>query len=536
MWRSWIAGGFSNSTKDNFYQTARRILSFPVLFPFAPSFTMAPSFSASLKDPSLFIEGSYIDGKVVASQSGQTFNVYNPATEAYIGSCPESTTGDINAAIEAASKAFPTWRAQSGRQRGRILRRLFELIVENKEDIGKIITAENGKAKGDAEGEALFSAGFFEWFSEEAPRIYGDIIPHSNPSSRTQVIKEPIGVCGLITPWNFPMAMGARKVAAALAAGCTVIMKSDGLTPFASNALAALAERAGVPKGVFNVVTALENTPSLGLTLCESDIVKKISFTGSTRVGKLLMQQSSSTLKKLSLELGGNAPFIVFDDADLETAVTAAVVSKFKVTGQTCVCANRFYIQEGIYEKFTQRFVEEMKKSQVGDGQNHSVSHGPLTNGIAKTQEHIQDALTKGATVLLGGNALPSIGKNFHELTILGNADDTIKSNSEETFGPVAAISKFRTEDEVVRRANSCDVGLASYLMTSDLGKAHRVSERLEFGMVGINTGVISDFAAPFGGVKHSGMGREGSKYGIDDYVNIKMIVTGGVNTSYANL
>lgn len=458
---------------------------------------MAPTFSANLKDPSLFIEKSYIDGQWVSSSSNKTFNVYNPASESLLGTCPESDTDDINAAIEAAAKALPAWRAQSGRQRGRILRRLFELLVENKEDIGKIITAENGKAKGDAEGEALFSAGFFEWFSEEAPRIYGDIIPHSNPSSRTQVLKEPVGVCGLITPWNFPMAMGARKVAAALAAGCTVVMKSDGLTPFASNVLAILAERAGVPKGVFNVVTALENTPSLGLSLCESDIVKKISFTGSTRVGKLLMQQSSSTLKKLSLELGGNAPFIVFDDADVETAVTSAIISKFKVTGQTCVCANRFFVQEGIYEKFSKRLAEEMRKCQVGDGQNAAVTHGPLTNGVGKTQEHIQDAVNKKATILLGGNSLPSIGKNFHELTILGNVDDSMKITTEETFGPVAALAKFSTEDEVVRRANNCEVGLASYLMTSDLGKAHRVSERLEFGMVAINTGVISDFAAP---------------------------------------
>ncbi|KAL4930806.1 Aldehyde/histidinol dehydrogenase [Aspergillus undulatus] len=493
--------------------------------------------SPFMTDPSLFIEKSYIDGQWVSSRSNKTFNVYNPATEELIGTAPESNTDDINAAIQAAANAFPTWRAQSGRQRGRILRKLFDLIVENKEDIGTIITAENGKATGDAQGEALFAASFFEWFSEEAPRIYGDVIPHSNPTSRTQVLKEPIGVAGLITPWNFPIAMGARKVAAALAAGCTVVMKSDGLTPFASNVLVVLAERAGVPKGVLNVVTALENTPALGLALCESDIVKKISFTGSTRVGKLLMQQSSSTLKKLSLELGGNAPFIVFDDADLETAVTAAIGSKFKLTGQTCVCANRFFVQEGIYDKFSKRLVEEVKKCQVGNGQNAGVTHGPLTNGVAKTQEHVQDAVSKKATVLLGGSSLPSVGKNFHELTILGDVDDSMKVASEETFGPLAALAKFKTEDEVVRRANSVEVGLASYLITSDLGKAHRVSERLEFGMVAINTGVISDSAAPFGGVKHSGMGREGSKYGIEDYVNIKMIVTGGINTVYsANL
>jgi succinate-semialdehyde dehydrogenase/glutarate-semialdehyde dehydrogenase len=364
-------------------------------------------------------------------------------------------------------------------------------------DIGKISTAENGKSKDDAEGEALFGAGFFEWLAEEAPRIYGDVTPHSNASARIQVTKVPVGVCGLVTPWNFPLAMGARKVAAALAAGCTVVLKSDGLTPLSSNALAVLAERAGVPRGALNVVTLFENMPALGLGLCESDVVKKISFTGSTGVGKLLMRQSSGTLKKLSLELGGNAPFIVFDDADLETAVASAVVSKFKVTGQTCVCANRFYVQEGIYEKFAQRLVEEVRKCQVGNGVIAAVTHGPLTNGVAKTQEHIRDATGKGATVLLGGNTLPALVKNFHELTILGNVDDSMQVATEETFGPLAALATFMTEEEVVRRANNCEVGLASYLMTSDLSRAHRVSERLEYGMVAINTGVISDWAAP---------------------------------------
>ncbi|GAD93973.1 hypothetical protein AN0079.2 [Paecilomyces variotii No. 5] len=496
---------------------------------------MASLFAETLKDPKLFVEKSYIDGQWVLSKSNKTFNVYNPASEALIGTCPESNTEDLNDAIEAADRAFLTWRALSGRQRGRILRKLFDLLVESKEDIGKIITAENGKAKGDAEGEALFSASFFEWFAEEAPRIYGDVIPHSNPTSRTHVLKEPIGVCGLITPWNFPMAMGARKVAAALAAGCTVVLKSDGLTPFSSNVMAVLAERAGVPKGVFNVVTALENTPEIGKALCESETVKKISFTGSTRVGRLLMSQSSNSLKKLSLELGGNAPFIVFDDADVETAVNSALISKFKVTGQTCVCANRIFVQQGIYDLFSKRFVEEVQKYRVGNSEDVSVTHGPLTNGVSKVEEHIRDAVSKNAKVLLGGKRLSSIGKNFHELTILGDVDDSMKVATEETFGPLAALAKFSTEDEVVRRANKCDVGLASYLMTSNLSRAHRVSEKLAAGMVAINTGAISDAAAPFGGIKHSGMGREGSKYGIDDYINIKMIVTGGVNTIYTS-
>jgi succinate-semialdehyde dehydrogenase/glutarate-semialdehyde dehydrogenase len=459
-------------------------------------FSMSQPLARTLKDPSLFVGQSYINGEWVCSQSHKVFEIRNPATGEVIGTCPESTTDDLNDAIRAASKAFGPWRSLSGRQRGRILRRFFGLLVDNKQDLGKIILAENGKAKGDAEGEVLFSAGFFEWFSEEAARIYGDIIPHSNPNSRTQVIKEPVGVCGLITPWNFPMAMGARKIAAALAAGCPVVLKSDGLTPFSLNALTVLGERAGVPKGVLNVVTALENTPQLGLALCESDIVKKISFTGSTRVGKLLMEQSSGTLKKLSLELGGNAPFIVFDDADLEVAVSSAVISKFKVTGQTCVCANRIFVQQGIYDKFSKRLVQEVQKLRVGNGADPSVTHGPLTNGVEKVQEHIQDAISKNATTLLGGRPL-ALGKNFHELTILGDVDETMLIAREETFGPIAALMRFDNEEEVIQRANSADVGLASYLMTTDLARSRRVSERLEAGMVAINTGVISDAAAP---------------------------------------
>lgn len=455
------------------------------------------SFASSLEDPTLFVEKSYINGRHVSSKSGRAFQIRNPATDDILGSCPESNTEDLNDAIQAASEAFSGWRAQSGRTRSRILKNLFDLIVENKVDIGKIITAENGKAKGDAEGEALFSSSFFEWFAEEAPRLYGDVVPHSNPSVRTHVIKQPIGVCGLITPWNFPMAMGARKIAAALAAGCTIVLKPDGLTPFSSNVLAVLGERAGVPSGVLNVVTGLDNSSQLGLAMCESDIIKKISFTGSTRVGRILMQQSSNSLKKLSLELGGNAPFIVFDDADLETAVTSALISKFKVTGQTCVCANRIYVQEGIYDKFIQRFVEEVKKFHVGNGAHEGVTHGPMTTNVTKIDEHVRDAVGKNASVLLGGKRLHDLGKNFFELTVLGDVDDTMKVMSEETFGPLAALAKFKTEDEVVQRANNVQVGLASYIMTSDLSRYYRVAEKLEFGMVAINTGVISDAAAP---------------------------------------
>lgn len=458
---------------------------------------MAAKLQSSLKDSTLFRENSYINGKWVSTKSGKTFQVTNPASETIIGTCPESTTDEIATAIEAASDALAAWRLFSGRQRGRILRRLFELLIQNQQDLSMIITAENGKSKWDSEGEVLFSASFFEWFSEEAARIYGDVIPHSNTSSRIQVIKEPVGVCALITPWNFPMAMGARKIAAALAAGCTVVLKSDGLTPFSSNALAVLGERAGIPPGVLNVVTALQNTPQLGSALCQSNKVKKISFTGSTRVGQLLMQQSSSTLKKLSLELGGNAPFIVFNDADLDVAVASAILSKFKVSGQTCVCANRIFVHAAIYDEFSRRLVDEVKKFKVGDGINPKTTHGPLTNGTQKAQEHIKDAVMRNAKVLLGGNRLPSLGNNFHELTILGEVDDTMRIAQEETFGPVAALMRFSTEEEVVARANNSNVGLAAYVITSDLARAHRVSESLEAGMVAINTGVISDAPAP---------------------------------------
>jgi succinate-semialdehyde dehydrogenase/glutarate-semialdehyde dehydrogenase len=491
------------------------------------------NFGDKLRNSSLFVEGSYINGQWQQSRSKRTFEVTNPATQEVIGVCPESNVDDLHSAIDAASAAFPFWRAQSGRARGRIIRRLYELLLENKADLATIITAENGKAKPEAEGEAAFAASFFEWFAEEAPRLYGDVVPHSNPSFRTQIFKQPIGVCGLICPWNFPLAMGARKIAAALAAGCTIVLKSDGLTPFSSNALAVLAERAGLPKGVLNVITSLQDTPELGLAMCNSEVVKKISFTGSTRVGKILMKQSSETLKKLSLELGGNAPLIVFDDANLDIAVSSTIAAKFKVTGQTCVCANRIFVHSKIYDEFSRRLVEEVRKFRVGKGDEVGVTHGPLTTTTAKVEEHVKDATSKKAKVLLGGNALPKLGKNFFELTVLGDVDDSMKVMSEETFGPLAALARFEGEDEVIARANSVEVGLAAYVVTSDLSRYYRVCERLDFGMVAVNTGVISDAAAPFGGVKHSGFGREGSKYGCDDYMVYKTIVTGGINTQY---
>lgn len=450
-----------------------------------------------LQDPTLFAEGAYINGHWCMVEGQTVFYVHDPADQEIVGKCPESTIADLEEAIRAADSAFETWKCLSGRQRSRLLRKVHELITRNEDDLATIITAENGKARADAVGEVQMAASYFEWFSEEAVRIYGDVVEHTNPSLRTRIIKAPVGVCGLITPWNFPLAMAARKIAAALAAGCTVILKSDGVTPFAANALAVILERAGIPPGVVNVITALENTASLGMVMCQSPLVKKISFTGSTRVGKLLMAQSSATLKKLSLELGGNAAFIVFNDADLDTAVASAMISKFKNSGQTCVCANRFYVQRGIYDQFSKRLVEELRKCHVGDGKDKASTHGPLTMGTAKVVSQISDAVSKGAVVLSGGQTMLNVGKNFHELTVLGEVTDDMLVMQEETFGPIAALSKFTEEQDVLQRANTCDVGLASYIMTTDLARSQRVSESLECGMVAINTAVISDSSAP---------------------------------------
>ncbi|KAL3958325.1 hypothetical protein ACCO45_006487 [Purpureocillium lilacinum] len=440
---------------------------------------MAPAIANGLHDVALIQEKAYINGEWVSSMSGKTFDVSNPATGQIIGTAPECGTDDLDAAVNAASKSFHTWRAYSGRQRGRILRKLFDLIVENKVDIGKIITAENGKSKLDAEGEALFAAGFFEWFSEEAPRIYGDVAPHSAPNSRIQVLKQPVGVCGLITPWNFPIAMASRKVSAALAAGCTVVLKSDGVTPFATNVLA-----------VLEYTQARSGT--LRVRACQEDLLHWLHQ--SRENSDAAVQQHSEEAEHGAWR---KCPFIVFDDADIETAVASAIIAKFKVTGQTCVCANRIYAQDGIYDSFSKKLVEEVHKFNVGDGANSSVTHGPLTIGINKTEEHVQDAVKKKASILLGGKRLTSLGPNFFELTVLGDVTDDMAVMHEETFGPLAALSRFKTEDEVIKRANAAEVGLAAYLMTSDLNRQYRVSERLEFGMVAINTGVISDPAAP---------------------------------------
>ncbi|OJJ47732.1 hypothetical protein ASPZODRAFT_1762431 [Penicilliopsis zonata CBS 506.65] len=485
-----------------------------------------------LKDPSLVADQNYINGEWVPSVSGKRFDVFDPATGSLLGSCPESTAADAEKAIHAADAAFPAWRSRSGRERGRILRRWYDLVMENKDDLAKLITAENGKAQADAVGEVNLSANFLEWFAEEAPRVYGDVIPHSSSAFRVSVLKEPVGVCGLITPWNFPAAMIARKLGPALAVGCTVVVKTAGETPFSAIALAILGARAGVPPGVFNIVNAHENTPEIGQALCYSERVRKVSFTGSTRVGRLLMKQCSDSIKKVSLELGGNAPFIVFDEADLDVAVSCAVVAKFKVTGQTCVCANRIYVQRGVYDEFLKRLVEAVQGFRVGSGHEATTTHGPLigANAVNKVAGLVDDAVQKGAQVVLGGKKLHALGPNFFEPTILTNVTDEMRIVSEEIFGPVAAIQPFDSEAEVIAAANRCEVGLAAYVFTQEAARATRVSELLQTGMVALNTGVISDVAAPFGGIKQSGLGREGSKYGVDDYLQLKTIVTGNMS------
>jgi succinate-semialdehyde dehydrogenase/glutarate-semialdehyde dehydrogenase len=483
-----------------------------------------------LKDQSLLKSQTYVNGEWVDAKSGKTFEVHDPATGKLIGTQPEMDRHDTQAAIDAAAAALPAFRKTTGRERARMLRKWYQLMVDNADDLATLITWENGKPLADAKGEVTYAASFFEWFSEEAPRLYGSTIPATVAGNRVFTIKESVGVCGLITPWNFPAAMITRKIGPALAAGCTVVAKSPGETPFTAAALAELAHRAGIPKGVVNFVTALENTPEVGETITSSKTVKKVSFTGSTGVGKLLMKQSSSTLKKLSFELGGNAPFIVFDDADLETAVAGAIASKFRSSGQTCVCANRIYVQAGIYDEFATKFAEKVKGFKVGAGFGEGVTHGPVIHGraVSKVDDHVQDAVKHGGKVLVGGQKLPDLGANFYQPTVIRDMTADMQLSQEETFGPVAGLFKFETEADVVELANAADVGLAGYFFSRDVQRVYRVAEALEVGMVGVNTGLISDAAAPFGGVKESGFGREGSMLGVDEYLTTKTITMGG--------
>ncbi|KAK4220070.1 Aldehyde/histidinol dehydrogenase [Rhypophila decipiens] len=490
--------------------------------------TMAPK----LKDPSLFKQDvCYVNGEWVQAKSGKTFKVNDPATGEFIGSSPEFDAQDTRVAIAAAEEAFESFRKLTGRERSKLLRKWYDLMVENHEDLATLVTWENGKPIADARGEITYAANFFEWFSEEAPRVYGNTIASSVPGNRVWTIKEPVGVCGLITPWNFPAAMITRKIGPALAAGCTVVCKSPGETPFTSLAIAELAHRAGIPKGVVNIITALDNTPEVGEVLTTDPTIRKISFTGSTPVGKLLMKQCSGTLKKLSLELGGNAPFIVFDDADVDLAVTGAISSKFRSSGQTCVCANRIFVQRGIYDEFAEKFAAKVREFKVGNGFESGITHGPLIHhrAIDKADHHVRDAEKKGAKILVGGKKMTELGENFFQPTVLTGMTQEMAMASEETFGPVAGLFPFDTEDEVVKLANSTVVGLAGYFFSRDLARVHRVAEHLEVGMVGVNTGIISDPASPFGGVKESGFGREGSLYGIGEYQVTKMVTYGGM-------
>ncbi|KAK2004243.1 succinate-semialdehyde dehydrogenase [Colletotrichum falcatum] len=482
-----------------------------------------------LKDASLLKTSCYVNGQWVGAGSSRVFSVENPSTLAEVGKCPEFDEKDTEAAILAAQDAFKSYRKTPARTRARLLRRWYDLMTENAEDLATIIALENGKPMADARTEVAYAASFYEWFSEEAPRIYGDTVQASNPSCRLVTLKEPIGVCGLIAPWNFPAAMITRKVGPALAAGCTVVVKAPAEAPLTALALAELAHRAGIPAGVVNVITALDNTVSVGKVLTTHPIIKKVSFTGSTGVGKLLMNQCSTTLKKLSFELGGNAPFIVFEDADLDAALKGLIASKFRLSGQTCVCANRILVHSKVYGRFSQMLVDAVKSFVVGDGFGEKTTHGPLIHGraVSKVDEHVKDAVSKGARVLVGGGRRTDLGPNFFDMTVLADMKPGMKVCSEETFGPLAALFAFETEEEAVALANDADVGLAGYFFSKDVSRCWRVAEALEVGMVGVNIGAISDPAAPFGGVKQSGFGREGSKYGIDEFLVTKMVMTG---------
>ncbi|HEY7173169.1 MAG TPA: NAD-dependent succinate-semialdehyde dehydrogenase [Vicinamibacterales bacterium] len=482
-----------------------------------------------LRARDLFREACYIDGRWVAGDPARTIQVDDPASGEVLGTVPRLGRAETTQAIDAAAAAFPDWRARTAKERSVVLRRWFELIMSNQDDLATLMTLEQGKPLTESRGEVAYGAGFIEWFAEEGRRTYGDTIPSHARDKRIVVIKEPIGVVGCITPWNFPIAMITRKVGPALAAGCTVVAKPASQTPFSALALAALAERAGVPKGVLNVVTGPAG--EVGGELTSNPVVRKISFTGSTEVGKILMAQCAATVKKVSLELGGNAPFIVFDDADLDAAVEGAIVSKYRNTGQTCVCANRILVQASIYDAFAERLGKAVEKLKVGPGLEDGVTQGPLIDmaAVEKVESHISDAIAKGARVLVGGRRAPAGGR-FFTPTVLADATSEMALAREETFGPVAPLFKFATEADAVALANATEYGLAAYFYGRDIGRIWRVAEALEYGIVGINTGLISTEVAPFGGVKESGIGREGSKYGIEDYLEVKYLCMGGIS------
>lgn len=476
----------------------------------------------------LLKSGHYIDGKWVAG--GATYSVRNPATGALIVEVARGGAEETNAAITAAERALPAWRTLTAKERGTRIRRWGELMLQRQDDLARLLSTEQGKPLAEAKGEVAYAASFLEWFAEEAKRVYGDVIPSHKGDARIVVIKQAIGVVAAITPWNFPLAMVTRKVGPALAAGCTMILKPSEETPLSAFALAVLAEEAGIPAGVLNIVSG--DAPAIGGALQASGVVRKLSFTGSTRTGKLLMRQAADTLKKVSLELGGNAPFIVFDDADIDAAVRGAMASKFRNTGQTCVCVNRFYIQDGVYDAFVSLLTEAVRAMRVGNALEGETEQGPLINeaALAKVEQHVGDALEKGAKLLCGGRR-HALGGTFYEPTVLAEASPKMLIASEETFGPVAACFRFRDESEVLNLANDTPYGLSAYFYSRDIGRVWRMAEGLEAGMVGINEGIISTEVAPFGGIKESGLGREGSRYGIEDYVEIKYLLMGGLST-----
>jgi len=481
-----------------------------------------------LKNASLLRQQAYLNGAWRDADNGATLAVRNPATGEQLGSVPLMGAAETRAAIAAANAAWPAWRKKTAKERAAILRRWNDLILANAEDLAQLMTAEQGKPLAEARGEVVYGASFIEWFGEEAKRIAGETLASPWPDRRLLVTKEPIGVCAAITPWNFPIAMITRKVGPALAAGCTMVLKPAEATPFCALALAELAERAGVPAGVFSVVTG--DPVAIGGELSSSPIVRKLTFTGSTAVGRLLMAQSAPTIKKLSLELGGNAPFIVFDDADLDAAVEGALASKYRNAGQTCVCANRIYVQDGVYQQFAEKLVAAARKLKVGNGAEEGVTQGPLINekAVQKVEQHVADAVAKGGRVLLGGQR-HALGHGFFEPTVIADVDNSMLVATDETFGPLAPLFRFHTDEEVLALANATEFGLASYFYSRDIGRIWRVAEGLESGMVGVNTGLISNEIAPFGGVKQSGLGREGSHYGLDDYLVIKYICLGGI-------
>ncbi len=477
-----------------------------------------------LKDPQLLRDKAYVNGEWVAADAGATFEVTNPANGEVLARLPDMLEGETRRAIEAANAAWPAWAAKTAKERASVMRKWFDLMMANQEDLAIIMTSEQGKPLAESRGEVAYGASFIEWFAEEGKRIYGDIIPNTQAGRRILVLKQPIGVVAAITPWNFPNAMITRKCGPALAAGCPIVIKPPAETPLSALALAVLAERAGIPKGIFNVVTT-KHSSRVGQEMTGNAIVRKFSFTGSTEIGKLLMRQCAATVKKVSLELGGNAPFIVFDDADLDAAVTGAMLSKFRNMGQTCVCANRLFVQDKVYDAFAEKLAKAVGTLKVGDGLADGVMQGPLINmeAVEKVERLIKDATSKGAKVTTGGKR-HALGHTFFEPTVMTEVNTQMAIAQEEIFGPVATLFRFKTEADAIRLANDTEYGLAAYFYARDLGRVWRVAERLEYGMVGINTGLISNEVAPFGGIKQSGIGREGSKYGIEEYLEVKYL------------